>query len=210
MKHVGKMKNNGAKVAVVFRTLPGDPLSALVVGTNALPDAFHDSLMSTIENESTQQANELADILAVRRFPDGSNMLEYLHSKGLLTKVATKMVAMVFDAKNQMPLDELNQLIADQKGVPIEELSIKEGEPVVEKTTEVVATKNKWDKAREDKALAIEAAEQKIEDDARVLTPADMRSRADALYKEAARLRKEADAIDPPKKKTAKAEITEA
>ena len=204
------MKNNGAKVAVVFRTLPGDPLSALVVGTNALPDAFHDSLMSTIENESTQQANELADILAVRRFPDGSNMLEYLHSKGLLTKVATKMVAMVFDAKNQMPLDELNQLIADQKGVPIEELSIKEGEPVVEKTTEVVATKNKWDKAREDKALAIEAAEQKIEDDARVLTPADMRSRADALYKEAARLRKEADAIDPPKKKTAKTEITEA
>jgi hypothetical protein len=211
MKHVGKMKNNGAKVAVVFRTLPGDPLSALVVGTNALPDAFHDSLMSTIENESTQQANELADILAVRRFPDGSNMLEYLHSKGLLTKVATKMVSMVFDAKNQMPLDELNQLIADQKGVPIEDLSIKEGEPVEETAKESpVATKNKWDKAREDKALAIEAAEQKIEDDARVLTPADMRSRADALYKEAARLRKEADAIDPPKKKTAKAEITEA
>lgn len=210
MKHVGKMKNNGAKVAVVFRTLPGDPLSALVVGTNALPDAFHDSLMSTIENESTQQANELADILAVRRFPDGSNMLEYLHSKGLLTKVATKMVSMVFDAKNQMPLDELNQLIADQKGVPIEELSIKEADPTEEKTNEVVATKNKWDKAREDKALAVEAAEQKIEDDARVLTPADMRSRADALYKEAARLRKEADAIDPPKKKTARAEITEA
>lgn len=204
------MKNNGAKVAVVFRTLPGDPLSALVVGTNALPDAFHDSLMSTIENESTQQANELADILAVRRFPDGSNMLEYLHSKGLLTKVATKMVSMVFDAKNQMPLDELNQLIADQKGVPIEELSIKEGEPTEEKANEVVATKNKWDKAREDKALAIEAAEQKIEDDARALTPADMRSRADALYKEAARLRKEADAIDPPKKKTSKVEITEA
>jgi hypothetical protein len=210
MKHVGKMKNNGAKVAVVFRTLPGDPLSALVVGTNALPDAFHDSLMSTIENESTQQANELADILAVRRFPDGSNMLEYLHSKGLLTKVATKMVSMVFDAKNQMPLDELNQLIADQKGVPIEELSIKEADPTEEKANEVVATKNKWDKAREDKALAVEAAEQKIEDDARVLTPADMRSRADALYKEAARLRKEADAIDPPKKKTAKAEVSEA
>lgn len=196
MKHVGKMKNNGAKVAVVFRTLPGDPLSALVVGTNALPDAFHDSLMSTIENESTQQANELADILAVRRFPDGSNMLEYLHSKGLLTKVATKMVSMVFDAKNQMPLDELNQLIADQKGVPIEDLSIKEADPTEEKANEVIATKNKWDKAREDKALA---AEQKIEDDARALTPADMRSRADALYKEAARLRKEADAIDPPK-----------
>ena len=34
MKHVGKMKNNGARVAVAFRTIPGDPHSALVIGTN--------------------------------------------------------------------------------------------------------------------------------------------------------------------------------
>ena len=45
MKHVGKMKNNSAKVAVVYRTLPGDPQSALVVGTNGLSDAYHDTLM---------------------------------------------------------------------------------------------------------------------------------------------------------------------
>ncbi len=203
MKHVGKMKNNGARVAVLFRTLPGDPHSALVCGTNGLPDAFHDSLMSTIEGESGQQANELADILAVRRFPDGSNMLDYLHRNGLLTKVPTKMVVMVFDPKNQMQLDELNQLIADQKGVSIDQLAIAE-----DTSTEVVVTeetapvKNKWDKAREEKA----AKEVAVPETNLSLTPAEMRSRADALYKEAARLRKEADALDPPKKK-AKAEV---
>lgn len=201
MKHVGKMKNNGARVAVLFRTLPGDAQSALVCGTNGLPDAFHDALMSVIESDSGQQANELADILAVRRFPDGSNMLDYLHRNSLLTKVPTKMVTMVFDPRNQIQLDDLNQLIADQKGVSIDQLAIAEDtetEIIVQEET-TTPVKNKWDKAREEKA-AKEASEAKPETVA--LTPAEMRSRADALYKEAARLRKEADAMDPPKKKT--------
>lgn len=203
MKHVGKMKNNGARVVVLFRTLPGDSQSALVCGTTALPDAFHDSLMSLVESDSGQQANELADILSVRRFPDGSNMLEFLHRNGLLTKVPTNGVVMMFDAKNQIPLNELNQLIADQKGVSVDELAISEdNSDEIKVKEETVATKNKWDKAREEKA-AKEAVEAKPETIA--LTPAEMRSRADALYKEAARLRKEADAMDPPKKK-AKAE----
>lgn len=71
-KHVGKMKNNSARVAVVYRTLPGDSKSALVVGTNGLTDSYHDSLMSLIESDSGQQAGELAEVLAVRRFPDGT------------------------------------------------------------------------------------------------------------------------------------------
>ena len=48
MKHVGKMKNNGAKVAVAYRTLPGDSGSALVIGTGSLPESWHDTLMSEI------------------------------------------------------------------------------------------------------------------------------------------------------------------
>jgi len=205
MKHVGKMKNNGAKVAVLFRTLPGDPTSALVCGTNALPDAFHDSLMSLIESESGQQANELADILAVRKFPDGNNMLDFLHRNSLLTKVATNMVMMVFDNKNQIQLNELNQLIADQKGVTIDELAVK-SEEEEQNTSAKTPTKTKWDKAREEKAAKETAP---VPETNLSLSPAEMRSRADALYKEAARLRKEADALDPPKKKS-KSETIEA
>ena len=200
MKHVGKMKNNGARVAVAFRTIPGDPHSALVIGTNGLADAYHDSLMSLIESEGAQQANELADVLAVRKFPDGSNMLEWLHSRGSLKKVPTNLVLMTPDNKSQIQLDELNILIADQKGLTLEQLAITEGEMIVVEPN-APATQNKWDKAREDRATA-KAAKDKAETVAdRNLSPAEMRSRADALYKEAARLRKEADAVDPPKKK---------
>jgi hypothetical protein len=204
MKHVGKMKNNGARVAVVFRTLPGDPYSCLVVGTNGLTDSYHDSLMSLIENESTQQANELADVLAVRKFPDGSNMLEWMHTYGHLKKVPTNIVLMTFDPKNQIQLDELNLLIADQKGVALEDLAISDSAADKKESQQ---PKTKWDKAREEKAASKEEVEVKATASVD-LTPSEMRSRADALYKEAARLRKEADTIDPPKKKAK--ETTEA
>lgn len=192
MKHVGKMKNNGARVAVVYRTLPGDPHSALVVGTNGLANSYHDSMMSLIEHDSAQQAYELADILAVRRFPDGANMLEYLHKNGHLKKVPTNMVLMTPDPQTSIQLDELNQLIADQKGVSLTELSVREDSVETEAT---VATVKEEPKQQEVSTTT------KFE-----LTPAEMRSRADALYKEAARLRKEADALDPPKKKATKEE----
>ena len=201
MKHVGKMKNNGARVAVAFRTIPGDPHSALVIGTNGLADSYHDSLMSLIESEGAQQANELADVLAVRKFPDGSNMLEWLHSRGSLTKVPTKLVLMTPDTKSSIQLDELNILIADQKGLTLEQLAITEGEAIIVEPN-APATQNKWDKAREDRATAKSIKEEAEIVASIALSPAEMRSRADALYKEAARLRKEADAVDPPKKKT--------
>jgi len=201
MKHVGKMKNNGARVAVAFRTIPGDPHSALVIGTNGLADAYHDSLMSLIESEGAQQANELADVLAVRKFPDGSNMLEWLHSRGSLKKVPTNLVLMTPDTKSSIQLDELNILIADQKGLTLEQLAITEGEAIIVEPN-APATQNKWDKAREDRATAKAAKEEAEMVSSISLSPAEMRSRADALYKEAARLRKEADAVDPPKKKT--------
>jgi hypothetical protein len=201
MKHVGKMKNNGARVAIVFRTLPGDPLSALVVGTNGLGDAYHDSLMSIIESDQGQQANELADILSVRKFPDGTGMLEFMHTRGMLKKVPTAGVIVTPDNKTQVQLDELNELIANQKGIPLTELAVKDGaeeEVIIE--GKAPPTKNKWDKAREDKAAAKIVADEEAATSFQ-LSPAEMRSRADALYKEAARLRKEADELDPPKKK---------
>jgi hypothetical protein len=185
MKHVGKMKNNGAKIAIAYRTLPGDALSALVVGTSNLGDTYHDALMSLLQDDSAQQANELADILAVRRFPDGSNMLEWLHTRGHLKKVPTSGVLVTPNNQNSVPLDELNQLIADQKGVTIDELAVTDGEKPNPKTK--VANK--------------ETTETVVEESTEDMTPAQMRSKADALFKQAQVLRKQADAIDPPKSK---------
>jgi hypothetical protein len=189
MKHVGKMKNNGAKIAIAYRTLPGDALSALVVGTSNLGDTYHDALMSLLQDDSAQQANELADILAVRRFPDGSNMLEWLHTRGHLKKVPTSGVLVTPNNQNSVPLDELNQLIADQKGVTIDELAVTDGEKPNPKT-------------KAPKKETVETVEST--DD---MTPAQMRSKADALFKQAQVLRKQADELDPPKSKKKSATV---
>lgn len=204
MKHVGKMKNNSARVAVVFRTLPGDAHSCLVVGTQGLGDSHHDNLMSLIERPEGQQANELADILATRRFADGSVMLDYLHAYGHLKKVPTKLVLMTPDSQTQIPLDELNKIIAEQKGVSVEELAVNDGSQQPKKgTKKVEVTVDETDSVT---THSLDTSKQNQGFD---LSPAEMRSRADALYKEAARLRKEADEIDPPKskKKAVKVEV---
>lgn len=205
-KHVGKMKNNSARIAVVYRTIPGDPHSALVVGTNGLTDAYHDSLMSLIDSDAGQQANELADVLAVRRFPDGTVMLQYLHANGHLKKVPTNLVLMTANSQSTTPLDELNKIIAEQKGVKLEELAVTDGSTKDESVIvseeivvpEVVVVDQK-------KSVVVESTEE-ISDP--VLIAKQYRSKADKLAKDAANFRRMADAIDPPKAKESKAKKT--
>lgn len=196
MKHVGKMKNNGAKVVVVYRTLPGDAFHALVVGTGSLQESYHDSLMNLLQSDNGQQANELADILSVRRFPDGSNMLAWLHSNGYLKKVPTDGVLMTPTTNTSVSLDQLNQLIAEQKGVSLDELAVTDGV-------------NPNPKTRKDAIPEDAAKSAVVEESNENLTPAQMRSKADKLFKEAQLLRKQADAIDPPKSKKKIVEIVE-
>lgn len=195
MKHVGKMKNNSARVAVVYRTLPGESNNALVVGTNGLPDAYHDSLMSLIESDSGQQANELADILAARRFPDGEVMLSWLHARGQLKKVPTHLVLMTPSTQTQIQLDELNKLIAEQKGVKVEDLAIQEAS-----TEEAKSTRTAEEIIVTDEVMS--SANQSISMPEKAVTASDLRSMADKLFKEAQALRKKADEIEPPVKKT--------
>jgi len=188
MKHVGKMKNNSARVAVVYRTLPGDPLSALVVGIQGLGDSYHDFLMTAVEGDPAQQANELADVLATRRFADGTVMLSYLHFNGHLKKVPTNSVLMTPDSQTSIPLDQLNEIIAQQKGVSIDDLAVNDGSQEAQATAKNGTVK----KTEEAKKEVISNTPS---------TAAELRSKADALYKEAAKLRKEADDLDPPKSK---------
>jgi hypothetical protein len=189
MKHVGKMKNNNARIVVVYRTLPGDAYSALVVGTGRLGETYHDALMNIVQEPSGQQANELADILSVRQFPDGSNMLEWLHTRGHLKKVPTNGVLMTPTAQSSISLDELNQLIAEQKGVALEDLAINDG------------SKPKTAKKAEP---TVEPAVVEEEKPAETMNASELRSKADALFKQAQQLRKKADEMDPPKSKIKK------
>jgi hypothetical protein len=201
MKHVGKMKNNSARIAVVYRTVPGEPLNALVVGTNGLPDAYHDALMAVIESESGQQANELADILATRRFPDGNIMLSWLHARGQIKKVPTNLVLMTPNTQTQLPLNELNELIAKQKGITVDQLAVSDGTPTQEKSDATIS-ENVVIKENVVEPVAASSTED--------VTASDLRSMADKLFKEAQSLRRKADEMDPPAKKAKTAKTEEA
>ena len=188
MKHIGKMKNNSARVVVAYRTLPGEPTNALVCGTQGLPDSHHDSLMNLLESDNGQQANELADILAVRTFPDGSNMLGYMHERGHLKKVPTHMVLMTPNTQTAIPLNDINQMIADQRGVSVEDLAVSSGEEAPK------PVKKKKDPAAPDTPE---------------VTAAKLRSEADSLYKQAKLLREQAELLVPTVKKKAKDTVEE-
>ena len=200
-KHVGKMKNNSARIAIVYRTLPGEPNNALVVGTSGLTDAYHDSLMSLIESDAGQQANELADVLAVRRFPDGTVMLQYLHAGGHLKKVPTNIVLVTPNNQTSIQLNEINQMIADQKGVKIEDLAITDGSTkTVAKNTSVI------EEIIVPESVVPQYKAPVVDED--ISDPSVIaktyREKADKLAKDAANFRKMADAIDPPKVKSKK------
>jgi hypothetical protein len=202
LKHVGKMKHNGAKVCVVYRTLPGDAFSALVVGTASLSDIYHNTLMSEIESQLCQQANELGDHLSNRYFQDGTNMLEQLHRTGKLLKVKTSDVNMTPTASDEISLDELNVIIAEQKGVTLDDLSIKDDMPHVKHKTQTQDVEIK------DLSNSANKTEVTINDPSKTTEVKDARfyrSEADRLYKEAAKLKKIADDMDPPKKKVSSA-----
>jgi len=195
-KHVGKMKNTGSKVLVIFRCLPGDTGNALVLPTATLPDAYHDAIIQLVDSEQGQDVFEFGEIMFIRHFPDGRPMLMALQQDGRLQKVPTELVIMTPNINAEIPLDELNALIAEQRGIPIGDLpSLVSGAPKV-------------DPAKKEKV--VEPVESKVESApvTEVLSDKDLaksfRSQADSMYKEAARLRKQADELDPPVKKTSK------
>lgn len=93
IKHVG-VNGQGKKCVVVFRELPGDPDSALIIPTEALPQLYHDDLIKAIEHPNCQDLMDTSDYLFRQVFNDGTNMLNTLHQKGWMVKVPTKSVAM--------------------------------------------------------------------------------------------------------------------
>lgn len=199
LKHIGKLKNTGTKVIVVFRTLPGESNMALVVPTATLPDQYHDAIIQLVDSDQAQNTNEFGEIMFIRRFPDGRLMLEALQQDQRLQKVATDTVIMTPTLNDSIQLDQLNVVIAQQRNVAVDDLSsfVVGGKPPApgrRSATEKVAEK-------------YVAPHQAVIPESTILSDKDIakkyRSDADGMYKEAARLRKQADELDPPVKKSA-------
>lgn len=206
LKHVGKIKNTGAKVLVVFRCLPGDTGTALVLPTATLPDSYHDSIIPLVESEQGQDAFEFGEIMFTRHFPDGRQMLSAMQQDGRLQKVPTESVVMTPSVNSELPLSELNALIAEQRGVAIDELPnlVAGGSS---RNPDKSETKSDSLEILEESTTVAQAPVNEALSDKDLAK--SYRSQADALYKEAAKLRREADELDPPQKKSSKSKETE-
>jgi hypothetical protein len=117
IKHVGMLTNTGKNVVVVYMQLPGDPNHALVVDTDALPDNYNDSLRRVVESTEGQQSENLAEVLARRMSPDGSNttLLNKFHQAGRLQKVPTNLIIMTPRKGVRWPLTEVLQAMESMK-----------------------------------------------------------------------------------------------
>jgi len=190
LKHIGRFKESKRKVAVVFRTLPEDPDSALVCQTENLRDEDHDILMNLIESNTGQTAHELADAMQRTPLNDGSIMLARFHTAGHLTKVSTSDIEMTPNTTIAIGLDEINKQIADQKGIQVKDLAVNESS-----VDEVGTIQETVPSATVDDVVTTKDEPLSDEDLAR-----KMRTDADVMFKEAEQLRKDAEKLSPSTK----------
>ena len=208
LKHVGRLKKNKRKLIVAYRVVPGDTNHCVCVTTENLDAADHDTLMTLVESNAGQTAFEFAEVMARTTLSDGSNMLANFHSNGKLTKVPMDQVEMLPNPNYTIGLDELNKVIAEQKGTDIAGLALKDPNELPEGSTLTEAgTVNEMPATTKVQAEAQEANIQAPNNAAITdeQLAASYRSQADSMFKEAKRLREQAEELVPTKKSKASA-----
>jgi len=166
MKHIGQLKKTGSKVIIVFKTIPNDPESCLVIDKDSLRPFEAYVINPLLESPAGQNAFDLGDHLSTRTMPvddiTGENLpgasadpsdpvavaavrqttvLGYLHAKGLMIKQPTYNV-LVTDGATSIQLDELNKAIAEQRGVRLEDLAVKDPTNLAENDSQKVEAQN--------------------------------------------------------------------
>jgi hypothetical protein len=193
LKHVGRIKGTNKKCLVAFRTLPGDAYHALVIQTESLPDELHNAIINLVESNAAQTSYEFADALDRTQFPDGSRMLPNLHQNGRLVKISTDQIEMTPNIGASILLSELNQIIAEQRGIAVDDLHVPPGSNDKAIVTEVATAKEL--PASVNETLPEVTSFDNAESEAK-----HYRSQADKLAKQAAEFRRKAEELVPTKK----------
>ena len=136
-KHIGELVDGGAKVVIMYRTVPGEPNNCLVVGTKFLPDIYHNALMKAVESEGGQDADEFADFASRQTFPDGTNMLAMMHNDNYIKKFKTNEIMVTFGntAEGRILLNKLNEMVAKEKGTTVKDMAADPDAPAPAKKT---------------------------------------------------------------------------
>jgi hypothetical protein len=124
----------------------------------------HDELIREVESLEAQNNNNLADVLNGRNFSDGRIMLRALHEDKLITKVPVSEVVMLPTTKDKIPLQDLNDSIAEI------EAGIEADKPQFADTSEIDAV-NQVERPR---ALSEREAEEQLEIAQSLLVQADL------------------------------------
>jgi len=205
MKHIGK--HGDRKIAVIYRTVPGEEHMALVIYPDTLQVAIHDSVMKVVEGAVGQDAEQLADAMFKSLLSDGRPMLQTLHKEGKIKKVQTNQIIITPNATSHVRLDELNKIFDGMAA----------GDDAAKGMAELDANAGLVDpnEKRRNAELAAEAGEDVIDDASLGQQMLDqskqMAVEGAALVAEGKRLAKEALKLNPAlkpkrvvKKKTAK------
>ena len=199
LKHVGCMANNQRKVIVAYKVVPGEPENCIVVTTENLGADEHDTLIKLVESPAGQEAEDLATAMMRTSLPDGSNMLARFHTTGKMVKVPTKTVEMMPNRNTSILLSELNELIAQQKGVTVNDLAVKGRDGSTVPTSQQSEPKiTASEMAAQSAGTTSMPTEGVLSDE---VLAAKFRSDADRLSKEAAALRRQAEELVPTVKK---------
>lgn len=193
INHVGRLKTNKRRLVVPYRTIPNDPYSCLVIFIDTLNSDEHDSLMRLVESSSGQQSSELAEVMDRTFLSDGRKMLLGFYKTGKLQKISTADVEMVPNINSVIGLDQLNQLIAEQRGISLEDLAISSDEAKPASSVPELPAQTAVDPV-----IAPENVQPLTDED----IARKYRSDADRLSKEAAELRRKAEELAPTKKAT--------
>ena len=194
MKHTGI--SNERKVAVVFRTVPGEPTNCLVVYYEDLPQTMKDSFMLCLEGEQAQAAANLSDTLHAFSVPNGEKLLNALHVGNFLAKVPTDQVTLTPNEKSSLLLRDLNNILDGAGGAVGNKPETVAQMPARDINADGTVT-----------PTGVQAsANTPLTDDA---IAADLRSQAEGLQAEANRLLSEAEELvpAPPKKRGRPAKV---
>lgn len=206
LKHVGRMVKTKRKAIVAYRVVPGDPEYCLVIPTESLAADEHDAVINAVESNAGQSAYEFAEAMMRTQLPDGRNMLVGLNNTGRLTKVLQSEIEMTPNTTSSVNLAELNKIVAEQKGVTVNDLALKDNNGNTIPVSETSNSVEPVDAAALYTQDAAPATDGVLTDDD---LAAQYRSQADAMFKEAKRLREQAEELSPTKKKTTTKKKTE-
>ena len=204
IKHVGRVIPTKKKCIVAYRTLPGESGSCLIVPTENLPDSYHDAIINLVESNAGQTAYEFAEAMTRMTFPDGSIMLAALHTQGRLVKVPTNQIEMTPTTQTSILLSELNQIIAEQRGVTVGDLALRSTSAQKTEVAEVatvqeIPTTSDVTRTTSASVNEPEVATPEVFDSAESEAK-HYRSQADKFAKQAAEMRRKAEDLVPTKK----------